>query len=109
LLFLLIITCKDVKQKVLGNGYCSLVLSIFSLLTLAIYAGRPIEYERAYFTIFVLGVVYSRVPDIDERKVYDIAHLTEIPSVAKDFSFFLQEKYRIASDGPGSGNTKNRG
>jgi hypothetical protein len=29
--------------------------------------------------------------------------------VAKDFTFFLQEKYRTASDGPGSGNTKNIG
>ena len=52
----------------------------------------------------------SRVGEgIDERQVYDIANLTDIPSVARDFQFFLQEKYRIASDGPGSGNTKNIG
>ncbi|MCC6457644.1 MAG: hypothetical protein IT328_21995 [Caldilineaceae bacterium] len=73
---------------------------------------RPVSSTYAYnkyLRHYVLGVVYSRVPDIDERKVYDIAHLTEIPSVAKDFSFFLQEKYLIASDGPGSRNTKNIG
>jgi hypothetical protein len=73
---------------------------------------RPVSSTYAYnkyLRHYVLGVVYSRVPDIDERKVYDIAHLTDIPSVAKDFTFFLQEKYCIASDGPGSGNTKNIG
>jgi len=29
--------------------------------------------------------------------------------VAKDFEFFVQEKYKIAIDRPGSGNTKNIG
>jgi hypothetical protein len=73
---------------------------------------RPVSstfaYNR-YLKHFVLGVVYSRVPDINERSVYDISQLTDIPSVARDFQFFVQEKYRIASDGPGSGNTKNIG
>ena len=65
-------------------------------------------YNR-YLKHYVLGVVYSRVEDIDERKVYDIANLTEIPSVVRDFQFFLHEKYRIAADRPGSGNTRNIG
>lgn len=73
---------------------------------------RPISSTYAYnryLRHYVLGVVYSRMPDIDERKVYDVTELADIPSVANDFTFFLQEKYRIASDGPGSGNTKNIG
>ena len=65
-------------------------------------------YNR-YTKHYVLGVVYSRAKKIDERTVYDITNLNDIPSVAHDFQFFLQEKYRIASDGPGSGNTKNIG
>jgi len=63
------------------------------------------QYARHY----VLGVVYSRVENIDERTVYGIENLDDIPSVAHDFQFFMQEKYRIASDSPGSGNTKNIG
>ncbi len=63
------------------------------------------QYARHY----VLGVVYSRVENIDERTVYRIEDLSDIPSVARNFQFFLQEKYRIASDSPGSGNTKNIG
>ncbi|GAB1422069.1 hypothetical protein MASR2M15_22770 [Anaerolineales bacterium] len=73
---------------------------------------RPVSstfaYNR-YKRYYVLGVVYSRVNEIDERKVYDISDLSDIPSVANNFQFFLQEKYLIASDIPGSGNTKNIG
>jgi hypothetical protein len=35
--------------------------------------------------------------------------LQNIASVVKNFCFFVQEKYRIAVDRPGSGNTKNIG
>ncbi len=59
---------------------------------------------------FVLGIIYSRVAEsLDEKKVYSLADLKNIVSVAKDFGFFVQEKYRIAVDRPGSGNTKNIG
>ena len=73
---------------------------------------RPVSSTFAYNRYtrhYVLGVVYSRVKGIDERTVYSIEDLNDIPSVARNFQFFLQEKYRIASDGPGSGNTKNIG
>lgn len=62
-----------------------------------------------YFGHFVFGLIYSRVKNIDEQKVYTIAELQNITSVIKDFKFFVQEKYTIASDRPGSGNTKNIG
>lgn len=65
-------------------------------------------YQR-YRKHLVLGVVYSQAPDIDEQKIYRIDQLTDIPSVANDFEFFLHEKYCVASDRPGSGNTKNIG
>ncbi|MEO0080958.1 MAG: type II restriction endonuclease [candidate division WOR-3 bacterium] len=46
---------------------------------------------------------------IDERKKYRLSALKRIPSVVRDFDFFLQEKWRVATDRPGSGNTKNIG
>ena len=59
---------------------------------------------------FVLGVIYSKCEDVaDERKQFTLANLARIPSVIKDFEFFAQPKYRIASSRPGSGNTKNIG
>lgn len=63
-----------------------------------------------YAAHFVLGTIYSRNEQaIDERQVYTLDDLPKIASVVGDFTFLLQEKWRIASDRPGSGNTKNIG
>ena len=64
------------------------------------------EYKKHY----VLGIIYTKQDErIDEYKIYSIAELKRILSVIKDIEFILQEKYRIATDRPGSGNTKNIG
>ena len=56
-----------------------------------------------------MGVIYSRQDEsIDERRIYSLDDLQDILSVVKDFIFLLQEKWRIAVDRPGSGNTKKR-
>jgi Restriction endonuclease EcoRV len=47
--------------------------------------------------------------EIDEQKIYTLEDLGKISSVIKDFTFFAQPKYKIASALPGSGNTKNIG
>jgi hypothetical protein len=66
-------------------------------------------YEQ-YAGHFVLGIIYSRSEAaIDERCVYTLDNLQDIVSVVKDFTFLLQEKWRIAGERPGSGNTKNIG
>ena len=63
-----------------------------------------------YVGHFVLGIIYTRTDDVfDERKIYGLNDLQNITSVVKDFDFFVQEKYKIATDRPGSGNTKNIG
>jgi len=62
-----------------------------------------------YIGHFVLGVIYTRAEVVDERKIYTLTDLQNITSVVKDFDFFVQEKYKIAIDRPGSGNTKNIG
>lgn len=46
---------------------------------------------------------------INETKTYNLTNFTEIQSVVKNFDFFIQEKWKIAIDRPGSGNTKNIG
>ena len=66
-------------------------------------------YEQ-YAAHFVLGIIYGRSElAVDERHVHTLADLPSIVSVVRDFTFLLQEKWRIASDRPGSGNTKNIG
>jgi hypothetical protein len=60
---------------------------------------------------FCLGIIYTRTAsdDIDETRVYPIENLTSITSVVVDFQFFVCEKWQIASDKAGSGNTANIG
>lgn len=66
-------------------------------------------YEQ-YAAHFVLGVIYGRNEEaIDERRVYTLDELQDIVSVVKNFDFLLQDKWRIAGERPGSGNTKNIG
>lgn len=63
-----------------------------------------------YSSHIVLGVVYSQVSEKpNEKNIYSLGELEKIESVIKDFQFFVQPKYKIASASPGSGNTKNIG
>lgn len=87
-------------------------------MTLGTFGGYFRDRERATISTFpynsykkhyVLGVLYTQVPNVNENQVYNLSDLSQIPSVAKDFEFFLHEKYRIAADRAGSGNTKNIG
>jgi hypothetical protein len=45
----------------------------------------------------------------DERTVYSVDELSIIHSVIENFIFFVQPKWKIANDIPGSGNTRNIG
>ena len=65
----------------------------------------------SYSAHFCLGIIYSRNvgTSIDETKQFKLNELQSITSVVKDFDFFVQEKWRIASDKGGSGNTANIG
>jgi len=63
---------------------------------------------NSYKGHFVLGVIYTRV-NVYEQRIYSLNELEHIKSVIGNFSFFIHEKYCIASDRPGSGNTRNIG
>ncbi len=66
---------------------------------------------KDYLGHFCLGIIYTRTAseDIDETRIYNIKNLTAITSVIKDFQFFVCEKWEIAGDQGGSGNTANIG
>lgn len=63
---------------------------------------------KEYLGHFCLGVIYDRVL-VDELKQYDIKDLDTVQSVIKNLTLFFVEKYKIASDSSGSGNTANIG
>ena len=60
---------------------------------------------------FCLGIIYDRAEGatIDETRARSIDELHSITSVVRNFQFFVAEKWKIASDKGGSGNTANIG
>jgi hypothetical protein len=66
---------------------------------------------NSYLAHFCLGIIYDRtdIIEIDDTKIYSIDELHSIVSVVKSFQFFVVEKWEIASDKSGSGNTANIG
>ena len=58
----------------------------------------------------VIGILYKQSSDeIDEKRTYQVDEIGQIKSVIENFVFFVQPKWKIASDLPGSGNTRNIG
>lgn len=73
---------------------------------------KNIQYPySSYKGHFCLGIIYDRIDEtnIDETKVYKFSELKSITSVIKNFQFFVCEKWKLASDRSGSGNTANIG
>lgn len=73
---------------------------------------KNIQYPYSeYHAHFCLGILYTRALalDIDETKILKLSELNNISSVIKDLVFFAEEKWKIASDKGGSGNTANIG
>ncbi|WP_235852438.1 EcoRV family type II restriction endonuclease [Helicobacter vulpis] len=63
---------------------------------------------KSYKGHFCLGIIYDRVK-VNELERYGLQDLQCIPSVIKNLTLFFVEKYKIASDTSGSGNTANIG
>lgn len=58
-----------------------------------------------------MGIIYSRaaLDKNEETHIYSIDEIESIPAVITNFLFFAEEKWKIASDKGGSGNTANIG
>ena len=65
---------------------------------------------NSYSSHTVLGMLYKQsVTDDNEKDVYSVDEIEAIHSVIEKFIFFVQPKWKIANDIPGSGNTRNIG
>lgn len=71
---------------------------------------KNIEYRYTdYAKHYVIGFVYKRNGGAQESAVYDYSRRGQIVFPYHDVRYFIQEKYKIAGDRPGSGNTENIG
>jgi hypothetical protein len=75
-------------------------------------SSKNIQYPyNKYSGHFCLGIIYSRaiLATEFETHMYSVEDINKIPSVINNFTFFAVEKWKIASDKRGSGNTANIG
>lgn len=64
-----------------------------------------------YLAHYCIGIIYTRETRINKNNVqiFSVEQLSKIPAVVKDFIIFVEEKWKIAADNQGSGNTANIG
>jgi hypothetical protein len=75
-------------------------------------SSKNIQYPYSeYQGHFCLGIIYDRMDGatIDETRTHSLDELHAISSVVRNLQFFVVEKWQIASDKGGSGNTANIG
>lgn len=75
-----------------------------------IYKNIQFPYSE-YWGHFCLGIIYSRAvsEELSETRIFNLDKLESITSVIREFQFFVCEKWELASDSGGSGNTANIG
>jgi hypothetical protein len=102
-------TYRNIDNKELCNGF-TLGSHGEYFINRASRKNIQFPYEE-YLGHFCFGIIYDRVESekIEETVSYKIERLKSIPSVVKNFDFFIAEKWKIASDKSGSGNTANIG
>lgn len=114
----IMMTDKESKEKIAIDIKTTYVNSARSTIkfTLGSYASymrdntKNIEYKYTdYSKHYVIGFIYKRNGRAQESKVFDYSERDKIVFPFYDVKYFIQEKYKIAGDKPGSGNTENIG
>jgi len=102
-------TYKDPKRPYLCNGF---TLGSHGKYFTDRTSTKNIQFPYSeYIAHFCLGIIYERAldVDVDETKSVPLKDIDKIVSVISNLDFFAVEKWKIASDKSGSGNTANIG
>ena len=71
---------------------------------------KNIEFPYSHYQKdYIIGFIYSRVAVGGGTKFYRLIDREQVSSPLRDVEWFVQEKYRIAGERAGSGNTTNIG
>ena len=100
----------DVKTTYVGGNQSTIKFTLGSYGSYMRNNTKNIEYLYTdYVKHYVIGFVYRRNGAAQESAVYDYSRRDQVVFPYRDVRYFIQEKYRIAGDKPGSGNTENIG
>lgn len=100
----------DIKSTYINHEQSTIKFTLGSYGSYMRNNTKNIEYPYTDFSKhYVIGFVYKRNGTAQESIVYDYAERSNIVLPYYDVRYFIQEKYKIAGDKPGSGNTENIG
>lgn len=100
----------DIKTTYIDTDQSTIKFTLGSFGSYMRNNTKNIEYKYTdYSKHYVIGFVYKRNDAAQESRVYDYENRSQIAFPYYDVKYFIQEKYKIAGDKPGSGNTENIG
>lgn len=100
----------DVKTTYIESDQSAIRFTLGSFGSYMRNNTKNIEYKYTdYAKHYVIGFVYRRNDVAQESRVYSFENRSEIAFPFCNVKYFMEEKYKIAGDKPGSGNTENIG
>lgn len=101
---------KSAYRKMRRDGSWTVSFTLGSYTSFLRTGAKNIVFPYAqYAEHWIIGFIYTRVDVSGGERRYDLAERSKVFSPIRDVEYFVQEKYRIASERPGSGNTTNIG
>lgn len=100
----------DIKTTYVSSDRSSIKFTLGAFGSYMRNNTKNIEYKYTdYIRHYVIGFIYKRNDAAQESRVYDFNCREQIILPYHDVKYFISEKYKIAGDKPGSGNTENIG
>lgn len=100
----------DIKTTYIDTAQSSIKFTLGSFGSYMRNNTKNIEYTYTDYTRhYVIGFVYKRNDSAQASRVYSYEDREKIEFPYSNVRYFIQEKYKIAGDKPGSGNTENIG
>ena len=100
----------DIKTTYVASDHSTIKFTLGSYGSYMRNNTKNIEFKYTdYYKHYVIGFIYKRNGQAQESLIYDLTDRDKIEFPFYDVKYFMQEKYKIAGDKPGSGNTENIG
>lgn len=100
----------DIKTTYIDNDQSTIKFTLGSFGSYMRNNTKNIKYKYTdYYKHYVIGFVYKRNGKAQESQVISYNDRGDIIFPFYEVRYFIQEKYKIAGDKPGSGNTENIG
>ena len=100
----------DIKTTYIKNDNSNIKFTLGSFGSYMRNNTKNIEYKYTdYAKHYVIGFIYKRNDSAQSSKVISYEDKEDIVFPYYNVKYFIQEKYKIAGDKPGSGNTENLG